>query len=125
MLRLLLLWTWTWAFIILQTLANTEKTIFIAPPSIPIPDLSPGLDTLCLRTLSPVHHTMRTKLAVSFPTIEQPRGNQSWFLLDRLDPARRYEVRVCWLATVGNTLSSQYTVKRVKRTLRVAKMVRL
>ncbi|KAK3059960.1 hypothetical protein LTS18_009649, partial [Coniosporium uncinatum] len=93
MLLLLLLLLCTWPFIIQQTLANTEKTIFLAPPSIPIPDVNPGLDNLCLHTLSPTHRALRTKLAVSFPTIEQPRGNQSWFLLDGLDPARRYEVR--------------------------------
>ncbi|KAF1982171.1 hypothetical protein K402DRAFT_340910 [Aulographum hederae CBS 113979] len=89
------------AFLLLahQALANTEKTIFRAPPSVPIPNIHPGLDDLCLHTLSPAQSSLRTTLQVYFPTDEQPRGEQSWYLLEGLKEGRRYEVRVCWLAT--------------------------
>lgn len=80
--------------------ANTEKTIFKAPAAITIPDVHPGLDDLCLDTLSPSASPLRTKLSVSFPSEEQPRGTESWFLLNGLVPNQRYEVRVCWVATV-------------------------
>lgn len=42
---------------------------------------------------------LRTRLAAAFPNDKAPYGVESWFLLDRLSPGRRYEVRVCWPAT--------------------------
>lgn len=80
--------------------ANVEKIIFIAPPAISIPLAHPNLDDLSLIPLSPIHLSARTRLNASFPTDDAPRGKEHWLLLDGLFPGTRYEVRICWLATV-------------------------
>lgn len=92
-------------------LANVEKAIFLAPSpdtyaytsSFPA-KIDPPLDDLGLETLSPEDPLVRTRLNASFPTISGSGfrdGEESWFLLQSLAPGVRYEVRVCWLATVG------------------------
>jgi hypothetical protein len=81
-------------------LANTEKTIFVAPGSITLPNVKPGLDDLCLDTLSPDSSVLQKQLTVAFPTKQFEQGTQSWYLLDRLTAGQRYELRVCWVATV-------------------------
>lgn len=96
------------------THANVEKTIFLAPSA---PDsysssspakIDPSLDDLGLETLSPGVPLLRTRLNASFPagSVSEGRtgdvdGEESWFLLEELAPGVRYEVRVCWLATVS------------------------
>lgn len=80
--------------------ANTEKVIFIAPESVNLGDARPGLLDLRLDTLTPTNLTLRTSLPVAFPTEREPRGLQSWYLLQTLKQGQRYEVRVCWPATV-------------------------
>lgn len=80
--------------------ANTEKTIFIAPSSIALPSHQSGLANLCLESLTVSNVTINTRLSVAFPTAEDKRGVQSWFLLNHLNAGKRYEVRVCWVATV-------------------------
>ena len=80
--------------------ANTEKTIFLAPPPIDLPSYSTRLANLPLANLTPDNSSLRTRLSVSFPTPHQPRGNTSVYLLGDLTPGQRYEVRVCWAATV-------------------------
>lgn len=109
--------------------ANTEKTIFLGPPTVNIPSSSrPALDALLLDVLTPeTSHTaiIRTALNASFP-ISSPYlaphgigrgirsnvsddddddddefGTTSWLILDNLIPGQRYEVRVCWAATVS------------------------
>ena len=80
--------------------ANVEKTIFIAPPETTIPSEQPDLDDLGLERLSPQNPIVRTQLNASFPTTDAPDGVESWFFLENLKPGQRYEVRVCWLATV-------------------------
>ncbi|OCK78114.1 hypothetical protein K432DRAFT_406743 [Lepidopterella palustris CBS 459.81] len=80
--------------------ANTEKIIFLGPSPITISNVHPGLDDLRLDTLSPVgQHTLETRLSVKFPTEAEPRGVESWYLLEGLEEGRRYEVRICWPAT--------------------------
>lgn len=81
-------------------LANVEKTIFLAPPLATIPSEAPDVDDLGLERLSPENPVVRTQLNASFPTTEAPKGTDSWFFLENLTPGQRYEVRVCWLATV-------------------------
>jgi hypothetical protein len=81
--------------------ANTEKTIFVAPPSITIPNVHPGLDDLCIASLTPDKPIVQTQLPLSFPNKTAPKGRESWYLLDRLRAGQRYEVRVCWVATVS------------------------
>ncbi|GAB1313160.1 GPI transamidase component PIG-T [Madurella fahalii] len=79
-------------------LANTEKTIFLAPESIPIPSARSLLSDLHLDILNPANGTLRTRLAAQFPTDAHPLGTATWFILDALTPNQRYEVRVCWAA---------------------------
>lgn len=81
--------------------ANVEKTIFLAPAVATIPSEEPSLDDLGLERLSPQSPVVRTKLNASFPTTALPYGTDSWFFLENLNPGQRYEVRVCWLATVS------------------------
>lgn len=91
-------------------LANVEKTIFVAPPPPPV-HVHPATvtldDDLGLDTLAPDSPILRTGLNTSFPVHssnshagENQDGTTSWFLLQDLAPGVRYEVRVCWLATV-------------------------
>lgn len=88
-------------------LANVEKTIFLGPPAITLPSQHPSIDDLCLITLSPFRSTARTQLNGSFPTKDAPKGTETWILLDGLTQGARYEVRVCWLATVRSALLLQ------------------
>ena len=81
-------------------LANVEKTIFIAPEAIQIPQVHPNLDDLHLNILTPNKSILRTHLPASFPRPPETRGTISWFLLDDLQQKQRHEVRVCWPATV-------------------------
>lgn len=88
------------SLLISPTNANTEKTIFIAPQPLPVPSQQAAIDDLGLERLSPEAPVLRTYLNASFPTEEAPLGSESWFFLEDLNPGQRYEVRVCWLATV-------------------------
>lgn len=80
---------------------NVEKTIFVAPPPATVPVENTAIDDLGLDRLSPTESMLRTSLQRSFPTTEQPYGSESWFYLEDLNPGQRYEVRICWLATVS------------------------
>src|SRR5262249_3798663 len=80
-----------------RVVSNTEKAIFRAPalhqPS--------TLQTFRIAgSLSPTSSHLHTQLAVAFPHKEHPRGTDSWYFLRDLVPGKRYELRVCWLATV-------------------------
>lgn len=79
---------------------NVEKTIFVAPLPWAIPAESAAIDDLGLDRLSPADFMLRTRLNASFPTDEEPYGTESWFYLEDLMPGQRYEVRICWMATV-------------------------
>jgi len=85
--------------------ANVEKTIFIAPEALTMPQ-DAAIDNLLLQSLNPNNLNMRTYLNASFPTSDQPKGQVTWALLEGLTPRSRYELRVCWLATV--VVSLQY-----------------
>jgi len=91
-------------------LANTEKIIFLGPEAVEIPNISPGLGDLSLVTLSPSKPTFRARLPRAFPTPGEDQGLQSWFLLDGLERGQRYEIRVCWAATVRYALSTGFRV---------------
>ena len=88
-------------------LANVEKTIFLGPEAISIPTAHPNLDDLSLVPLSPLHPSYITRLNASFPSSDAPKtkGSEHWFLLDGLFSGARYEVRICWFATVRLPLS--------------------
>lgn len=84
---------------------NVEKIIFVAPAAKP-PPLDASIDNLLLIPLSEAFPSVRTLLNASFPTNAASQGIDTWFLLEGLRPHARYEVRVCWLATVRNTSST-------------------
>ncbi|KAH7058916.1 hypothetical protein B0J12DRAFT_377620 [Macrophomina phaseolina] len=86
-----------------STLANVEKTVFVAPSAVAVPNVRPGLQDLRLTSLSPSAHVLRTFLPVAFPSDEAPRGLDHWYLLASLTPGQRYEVRICWAATQPTT----------------------
>lgn len=88
------------ALLVTTALANTEKAIFIAPEAIALPDAQPSLDTLQLHALTHRNSTLRTSLDVVFPNDLSPRGQDHWYLLRNLSQGQRYELRVCWAATV-------------------------
>lgn len=73
-------------------LANTEKVIFIAPPA----PLEPLEHHRALETLSPSKPAVRKiKVELSFE-----KQTEEFFVLESLDIGRKYEVRVCWPASV-------------------------
>ena len=100
---------WTLALLVtlslrtLSVLANVEKTIFLGPEAIHIPNAHPNLADLHLDILTPVHWSIRRQLIASFPNSTNPKGIETWMLLDGLEQDRRYEVRTCWVATVSLT----------------------
>lgn len=83
-------------------LGNVEKAIFLGPEPVDIhnPQQQPNIDSLRLEVLSPLNTQLRRQLSASFPSSTSPKGTEAWFLLDRLRPKQRYEVRICWAATV-------------------------
>lgn len=82
-------------------LANTEKTIFLGPETVNVSvKRSLSSDDLYIRVISPQHNKLRTYIPAEFPTIMSELGRPSWFLLDGLCEGQRYEVRICWAATV-------------------------
>jgi hypothetical protein len=93
-----------WAALLLLALpsavANTEKVIFTGPASRPVPLAAPSLADLQLPELSPQDWSLRTHLAAAFPTDAAKYGTSSWVLLRGLQEGQRYEVRICWAATV-------------------------
>jgi hypothetical protein len=93
--RLLCIVTQVW-----RVNANVEKTIFLGPSAVVLPHDQPSLEGLRLHTLSPSQTILPLQLPVLFPSALRPRGLESWYLLQHLDAERRYEVRICWPATV-------------------------
>jgi hypothetical protein len=85
-------------------LCNTEKTIFLAPNQVQIPVEHPTLEDLQLEALSPEHWSLRTCIRAEFPTNSSRYGQASWYLLHGLQEGQRYEVKICWAATVRLTL---------------------
>lgn len=84
-----------------HVLANTEKAIFSGPVPINIPTQPPTLDTLGLHALSPDVPAIRTHVDAVFQDDTNPEGAATWLLLYNLTAAQRYELRICWAATVG------------------------
>lgn len=88
------------AFLSVLIRANTEKIIFSAPDEINLGDAHPNLLDLRLQTFTTSKLQLHTILPVAFPNDQEPHGVQSWYLLQTLTEGQRYEVRVCWPATV-------------------------
>jgi hypothetical protein len=92
------------------TRANTEKVIFIAPPPILLSEPISILDISRIDALAPGKgSTLRTSLPVLFASAENKRGSDSWYLLYNLTENQRYELRICWAATVSNNHSQGST----------------
>jgi hypothetical protein len=87
--------------------ANVEKTIFLGPSPVVLSDVRPGLENLPLHALSHTQTILPTQLAVQFPSKTAAHGLESWYLL-QLEEGRRYEVRICWPATVSPTFPSNF-----------------
>ncbi|OTB04250.1 hypothetical protein M426DRAFT_321093 [Hypoxylon sp. CI-4A] len=85
--------------LIAAVLANTEKAIFLGPPTVNIPAAHPTLEDLRVDTLTPTNGSLRTYLEAQFPNAAIPHGKATWLILDELTEGQRYEVRVCWAAT--------------------------
>ncbi len=85
-------------------LSNVEKTIFLAPAPIDIPQQHSSLDDLHLQVLSPSNPTLRRQVPAAFPKPEAIKGLGTWYLIEELREQNRYEVRLCWAATVSLTI---------------------
>jgi hypothetical protein len=73
-------------------LGNTEKVIFVAPLAAPLDYPLPA----ALETLSPTRPALRkVQIELSFEKV-----TEEFFALEALDIGRKYEVRVCWPASV-------------------------
>jgi hypothetical protein len=89
-----------WLLQVHAVFCNTEKIIFLGPSEVQIPVEHPTLEDLKLETLSPQQWSLRTHIRAEFPTKSSKYGQASWYLLHGLQEGQRYEVRVCWAATV-------------------------
>jgi hypothetical protein len=90
-------------FLLLQVQAvfsNTEKTIFLGPSEAQIRVEYRTSEYLKLEALSPQQWFLRTHIPAEFPSNASKYGQASWYLLHGLQEGQRYEVRICWAATV-------------------------
>ena len=90
--------------------ANVEKTIFIAPSGSDVTYISErrALAALNIETLSPGSNTLRRAISRTGTSRESSVVTSTWYSLTDLNPAQRYEVRICWAATVSlSDLSSK------------------
>jgi hypothetical protein len=83
---------------------NVEKTIFL-------PKETSSISYNGEFTLSPESPVISISLNTAFVSADQPKGLQHWGLLKGLEVGRRYEVRVCWAATVTGPLSHSHTTQ--------------
>jgi hypothetical protein len=88
-------------FLVASALANTEKAIFLGPKTVTIPPTHPNLEDLNVDTLTPDDWAVRTHVEARFPTDASHHGKATWLVLDELTEGQRYEVRLCWAATVS------------------------
>jgi hypothetical protein len=95
--------------------SNTEKTIFLGPSQVQVPVAHPTLEDLRLEALSPQDWSLRTHIRAEFPTSASKYGQASWYLLYGLREGQRYEVRICWAATVRLTLDTSKVTNRVQQ----------
>lgn len=84
----------------LPTWANVEKTVFVTP-SVVSKTTHIDLTALDFDVLSPNKKVIHRRLPATFPNSTNPLGTTTWLLLENLVGQRRYEVRVCWAATVS------------------------
>lgn len=90
----------TFLFVLRAVEANTEKVIFLAPSRSSLPASLVNINSNSgANALSPEQLIIRSSVPVAFPTVQNPRGLEYWYLLRHLNPEQRYEVRVCWAAS--------------------------
>ena len=92
--------------------ANVEKVVFLAPekPSATL-DALRHTGAFELPTLSLLNPSLRRQIHSRFPTDRNyPNSSTTWLLLSSLEVGVRYEVRICWSATVSS-------LRRAKRWL--------
>ena len=88
-------------------LANVEKVIFLGPESLPLEAHRSSINNLNLEILTPQSSTLRTKLLPQFPSKDATDGSQAWLFVHGLTAGTRYEIRICWAATVSGYSSSR------------------
>lgn len=108
--NMLVLYVWI-CILLPHVWGNTEKTIFFGPSPVDVQSAYSELNMLRLVPLNPGDFTIRTHLNAGFPNEfknDEPSslrdGIPSWFILYSLTKGQRYEVRICWAATVGHLL---------------------
>ena len=86
--------------------ANVEKLIFLGPKNSDVqPQLLSHAFGSHLDILSPANYTIRHRLLAAFASDPVPKqDSETWILLQDLETGRRYEVRVCWSATVSDDI---------------------
>ena len=84
--------------------ANVEKIIFKGPAPLSIHSEGPSLENLQLLTINPTNATLRTPIQPMWASEESPAGTTSWFIMHNLTEGQRYELRLCWAATVGHDI---------------------
>jgi len=91
-----------WIYLLFSCVSgNTEKVIFLGPPSVDLASAYPSLDYPRLKALDPNNNSIRMYLEVESSINAFRGGKPSWLVLRNLTESQRYEVRVCWAATVS------------------------
>ena len=81
--------------------ANVEKVVFLGPEPTYNCYYRLRVDASHRDVLTPVSSSVRREIAAAFPSPHNSwKGSELWIILDDLEPFRRYEVRLCWSATV-------------------------
>src|SRR6186713_1290493 len=87
------------------TNANVEKIVFVHTEQFTPHSLSTtirdALGSPHLEVLTPSNPSIRRNIHAQFPPKPSPGPSEAWFLLEGLEIGSRYEVRVCWGATVS------------------------
>jgi hypothetical protein len=81
--------------------ANVEKVVFRGPLTSTSQNYEPG--ALHLARLTPsAPHIRHQFLSITSPKPDSWELSETWIALAGLQPGQRYEVRVCWSATVSH-----------------------
>ena len=86
-------------------LANVEKVIFLGPRQPVTRHNLLDIHNSGHPVLNHSRSSIRKHLIASFPSETNSwRGSESWVILDALEEGKRYEVRICWSATVSESV---------------------
>ena len=86
---------------VLSVIANVEKVVFLGPEQINKCYYRSRVDASHRDVLTPASSSIRREIAATFLSpYNSWKGSEFWIVLDDLEPLRRYEVRLCWSATV-------------------------